>query len=75
MVGQATDVEEVGIRLPVQPVCHYDEIQCHIKKVNNFLVHCSSDSKAVLLIHMLNLLPQPFCQAVGQPLAASPSSR
>ena len=65
MVGQAADVEEVGVQLPIRPMCPYGEVKRHVKKVHNFLVYFSSDFQTVFLIHLLNLLPQLLNQAVG----------
>ena len=72
MVGQAADVEEVGVRFPVWPVCPFGEVQLNIKKVYNFLVYFSCDFQAVFLIHLLNLLPQLLCEAVGQRAGSQP---
>ena len=66
VVGQAADVQKGGVGLHVRLVPPCVEVQCDVQEVDNFLVDLGRHLQPVVLVDLLDLLPQLLGEAVGQ---------
>ena len=58
VVGQAADVQKGGVGLHVRLVPPCVEVQCDVQEVDDFLVDLGRHLQPVVLVDLLDLLPQ-----------------